>query len=108
MDGRSRRILPVVTSSSSNPRLYPHAPPLLPVLAIPLLRPLAPILLEQAPCGAATSAAAEPGAATSAPRNRMEAAVWLEDEDGTRAAQEQEGSLRRMTSWRAESARDAS
>jgi len=91
MDGRSRRILPVVTSSSSNPRLYPHAPPLLPVLAIPLLRPLAPILPEQAPCGAAASAADKPGAATSTPRNRMEAAVWLEDEDSARAAQEQAG-----------------
>ena len=106
MDGRSRRILPVVPSSSSNPRLCPHAPPLLPALAILLLRPLAPILPEQAPCGAAASAADKPGAATSAPRNRMEAAVWLEDEDGARAAQEQAGSLRRMPSWRAESARE--
>ena len=108
MDGRSRRILPVVPSSSSNPRLCPHAPPLLPALAIPLLRPLAPILPEQAPCGAAASAADEPGAATSTPMNMMEAAVWLEDEDGARATQEQAGSLRRMPSWRAELARDAS
>jgi len=38
--------------------------------------------------------------------NMMEAAVWLEDEDGARATQEQAGSLRRMPSWRAESARE--
>jgi len=101
MDGRPRRILPAVSLSSSNRRLCPHGPPLLPALVVPLLRPLAPLLPEQAlvaareaPCGAAD----EPGAA-SAPRNRMEATVWLEDEGGTRAAQDQAGSLRCTPSW---------
>jgi len=96
MDGRPRWILPAVSSSSSNRRLCPHGPPLLPALVVPLLRPLAPLLPEQAlvaACEAPCGAADEPGAA-SAPRNRMEATVWLEDEGGARAAQDQAGSLR--------------
>ena len=101
---RRCRRLPAIVASA------PHGPPLLPALVVPLLRPLAPLLPEQAlvaACEAPCGAADEPGAA-SAPRNRMEATVWLEDEGGARAAQDQAGSLRCTPSWRAESARDAS
>ena len=49
MEGCPRRISPAAPSSSSNRRLCPHAPPLLPALAVQLLRPLLP---EQAPAAA--------------------------------------------------------